>query len=73
MGMLAKVMVISCGVFLGGGLGFYLKETYFVKMKKDRCAELQEQWKDLSDIRKAKEKQLKQQEIHVHVKPSRTK
>ena len=51
-------MFISCGAFLGGGLGFYLKETYYVRVKKDKCTALQEQWKDLSDIRKTKEKRL---------------
>lgn len=71
MGILGKVVFISCGAFLGGGVGFYLKETYYVRMKKDKCTELQKQWKDLSDIRKAKEKQLssiKQQDITVNKK-----
>lgn len=58
MGMLGKVMAISCGVFIGGGLGFYLKETYYVRLKKDRFYQLQDEWKALSDIRKAKEQQL---------------
>ena len=51
-------MAISCGVFIGGGLGFYLKETYYVRLKKDRFYQLQDEWKALSDIRKAKEQQL---------------
>lgn len=71
MGMLGKVMAISCGVFLGGGLGFYLKETYYVRLKKDRCYQLQEEWKVLSDNRKAKEEKLnsiKQQGNNIHVK-----
>ena len=70
MGMLGKVMAISCGVFLGGGLGFYLKETYYARLKKDRCYQLQEELKVLSDIRKAKEEQLnsiKQQGNNIHV------
>ena len=70
MGMFGKVVVISCGVFLGGGVGFYLKETYYVRQKKDRCYQLQEEWKELSDIRKAKEQQLnsiKQHGNNMHV------
>lgn len=71
MGILGKVMVISCGVFIGGSVGFYLKETYYVRQKKDRCYQLQEEWNVLSDIRKAKEEQLnsiKQQGNNIHVK-----
>jgi hypothetical protein len=71
MGVLGKVVAISCGVFLGGGLGFYLKETYYVRLKKDRCHQLQEEWKVLSDNRKAKEEKLnsiKQQANNINVK-----
>ena len=58
MGLLGKVMIITCGVFLGGGIGFYLKETYYVRQRKDKCYELQEELKVLSNVRKEKEKQL---------------
>lgn len=68
MGLLGKVVIISCGVFIGGGIGFYLKETYYVKLKRDRCYQLQEELKGLSNIRKEKEKQLnsiQQQDGHT--------
>lgn len=71
MGILGKVLVISCGVFVGGSFGFYLKETYYVRQKRDRYYQLREEWKVLSDIRKAKEQQLnsiKQQGNTIHVK-----
>ena len=58
MGMLGKFVVISCGVFIGGGIGFYFKETYYVRLRRDKCYKLQEELKTLSDSRKSKEQQL---------------
>ena len=71
MGILRRVMVISCGVLLGGGVGFYLKETYYVTLKQDRYNKLQEEWKELSDNRRTKEQKLssiKQQGNNTHVR-----
>ena len=59
MGMLGRGVVITCGVFAGGGIGFYLKETYYVRRRRDKCFELEGELKALTDTRKAKEEQLK--------------
>lgn len=58
MRILGRVVMISGGVFLGGGIGFYLKETYYVRIKKERCHKLRQELKELSDIRKEKEKKV---------------
>ena len=59
MGMLGKGVLITCGVFIGGGLGFYLKETYYVRRRRDKCYELEKELKALIDVRRTKEVQLK--------------
>ena len=43
MGMLGKVVAISGGVFAGGGLGFYLKETYYLRLKREERSRLEEE------------------------------
>ena len=58
MGIFGKAMAISVGVVVGGGLGFYLKETYFLRMKEKRCAELEVKLQELIRIRKRKEELL---------------
>lgn len=58
MGMFGKVMAISTGVFLGGGIGLYLRETYFYRRKKEQCQRLEEKLKELRGIRKHKERLL---------------
>ena len=52
-------MAISTGVFAGGGIGLYLRETYFYRRKKEKCLRLEEELKGLKGIRKHKEKLLK--------------
>lgn len=59
MGMFGRVMAISTGVFAGGGIGLYLRETYFYRRKKEKCLRLEEELKGLKGIRKHKEKLLK--------------
>lgn len=58
MSTFGKVMAISVGVFVGGGIGFYLRETYFFRMKKEKCAKLEEELKELVHVRKSKEEAL---------------
>ena len=58
MGIFGKAMAISVGVVVGGGLGFYLKETYFLRMKEKRCAELEVELQELVRTRKSKEELL---------------
>ena len=59
MGIFGKAMAISVGVVVGGGLGFYLKETYFLRVKEKRCAELEGELQELARTRKSKEELLK--------------
>ena len=59
MSTFGKVMAISIGVFGGGGIGFYLRETYFFRVRRKKCAELEEELKELVYIRKAKEDALR--------------
>ena len=54
MGTFGRVMAISCGVFLGGGIGFYLRENYSIKAKKEEHQKLEEEWKALVKIRNEK-------------------
>lgn len=58
MGTFGRVVAISCGVFLGGGIGFYLRENYSVRTKKEQHEQLEEEWKTLVEMRKEKEKLL---------------
>lgn len=58
MGIFGKAMAISVGVVVGGGLGFYLKETYFLQMNEKRCAELEVELQELVRTRKRKEELL---------------
>ena len=53
-----KVIAISIGVFGGGGFGFYLRETYYFRVKQEKCAKLEEELKELVHVRKAKEDAL---------------
>ena len=59
MGMFGKAMAISVGVVVGGGLGFYLKETYFLRMKEKKCAQLEGELQELVRSRKIKEELLR--------------
>ena len=43
----------------GGGLGFYLKETYFLRVKEKKCAELEGELQELVRTRKNKEELLR--------------
>ena len=56
--MFGKAMTINVGVVVGGGLGFYLKETYFLCVKK-KCAELEAELQELVRTRKIKEELLR--------------
>ena len=55
MGMVGRAVAISTGVFFGGGIGFYLKETYYVRVKEKRCAQLEVELHELIRTRKRKE------------------
>lgn len=59
MGTLLKMLVVSTGVIVGGGLGFYFKETYYVRKRTEKLKEMESEWQELVRIRKAKEDALK--------------
>ena len=60
MGMLGKVLAISSGVLVGGGVGMYLRENYLYKRKKEQCDILEEDLRELKRIRIEKEKLLEE-------------
>ena len=60
MGMLGKVLAISSGVLIGGGVGMYLRENHLYKKKKEQCDILEEDLRELKQIRIEKEKLLEE-------------
>ena len=63
MGTVGRAVAIGTGVFLGGGIGFYLKETYYVRIKEKKCAELEAKLQELIRTRKRKEELLRTRKI----------
>lgn len=61
--MLRRVLFISSGVFVGGGAGFYFKENYYLRMREKKRAELEEELRELVEIRRKKEHQLQSREF----------
>ena len=59
MGTFGKVVALSGGALGGMGLGFYLKEFYYLKQNKERRDELVAEMQRLRELRKNKEKKLK--------------
>ena len=59
MGTFGKVVALSGGALGGMGLGFYLKEFYYLKQNKERRDELVAELQRLRELRKNKEKKLK--------------
>jgi hypothetical protein len=58
MGIAGKVVAISCGVFVGGGLGFLLRETIGKNLLESKKLSLVDELEELKN-----EKQLKQKEL----------
>ena len=59
MGTFGKVVALSGGALGGMGLGFYLKEFYYLKQNKERRDELVAELQRLRELRKNKEQKLK--------------
>ena len=59
MGTFWKVMALSAGALGGMGLGFYLKEHYYLRQNKERRDELVTELQRLREQRKNKEQRLK--------------
>lgn len=58
MGTFGKVVVLSSGALGGMGLGFYLKEHYFLKQNKEKRDQLMAELERLGALRKKKEERL---------------
>ena len=59
MGTFGKVVALSAGAFGGMGLGFYLKEHYYLNQNKERRDELVAELQRLRELCKNKEQKLK--------------
>lgn len=59
MGNFGKVIALSSGALGGMGLGFYLKEHYYLKQNKEKRDQLMAELKKLRTLRKKKEERLK--------------
>lgn len=59
MSTLLKMLVVSTGVLVGGSLGFYFKETYYMRRRTEKLREMEAEWQELIRIRKAKEDALR--------------
>lgn len=55
MGIFGRAVAIAVGVLLGGGLGFYWRETYLLKHSQDKRSDLEKQLTILAKSRKEKE------------------
>ena len=55
MSKLRAVLMISVGVFGGGILGFWYRETYWVEKKEKEKRKMEEELKALSELRRRKE------------------
>lgn len=66
MGTFGKVVALSAGALGGMGVGFYLKEHYYLKQNKERRDELMTELQRLRNLRKEKEERLR-----THVSSSR--
>ena len=52
-------MALSAGAFGGMGIGFYLKEHYYLRQNQERRDELAAELQRLRELRKRKEERLK--------------
>lgn len=55
MGIFGRGVAIVLGTFVGGGLGFYIRETYMLKVKKKTRSELEGELTILTKSREEKE------------------
>lgn len=54
MSIVGKTLAIIAGALIGGGLGFYWRETYWLDINQKRKLELEVQLKELAKSRKEK-------------------
>lgn len=55
MGIFGRGVAIVLGTFVGGGLGFYVRETYMLKVNKKTRSELEGELTILTKSREKKE------------------
>ena len=59
-----RVLALSIGILGGGGLGFWYKETHWVRKNEEKCKELEKELDRLVELRRKKEKQLDESSVH---------
>lgn len=59
MGVFGKAMAIASGILICGGVLFYWRETYALKVSEERKIELEKQLKELTKSRLEKENIIK--------------
>ena len=59
MGTVLKMLVVSTGVLVGGSLGFYFKETYYMRKRTEKLRQMEAEWQELVKTRKSKEDALR--------------
>ena len=59
MGVFGRAAAISVGVLIGGGIGFYWRETYMLKASQDKRTDLEKQLRTLIQSRKERENTLR--------------
>ena len=64
MGVLGKVFAISFGVFVGGGLGFILKETVGKKFLESKKSSLITELEEIRQKKRIKEQELGKKDNH---------
>ncbi len=62
MGLTSRVLGISAGVFIGGGLGFYWRETYYVRRMEERARTMEGDLVQLRERRRKMEMLLRKKE-----------
>ena len=56
MGVFGRATAITIGILIGGGIGFYWRETHLLKVNIEKRIKLEEQLKELTKSRTEKEK-----------------
>ena len=63
MGVYGRAMAIAFGGLAGGGIGFYWRETYMLKVTQDKRTILEGQLNELVKSRKEKETELQSKRL----------
>lgn len=58
MGMRGKIIAITIGTFVGGGVGFYVRERYQARQREEYRDKLSAELQEVSERRRSKERLL---------------